>query len=131
MTQLNTFTRKTDGVEQTIYAQDINELQNAIEDMDGVTEVTTTYTALADDDVVLGDATSAGFTITLPTAADITGKKYTFKRTSASNNVTIDGASSETIDGATTKALASQYAFITIVSDGTNWHIIATGGTIS
>ena len=31
---------------------------------------------------------------------------------------------SETIDGATTLALASQYDRVTIISDGTEWHVI-------
>jgi hypothetical protein len=37
--------------------------------------------------------------------------------------VTVDGNASETIDGALTYALAVQYQSITIISDGTNWHI--------
>ncbi len=131
MAKLNTFTRRSDGPDRIIYAQYINELQKAIEPLQAVTAVTTTYTAAATDDVILGDASGGAFTVTLPTAVGIPGKRYTVKRTSASNNVTVDGDDSETIDGAATKALATQYAFLTIVSDGANWQIIASGGTIS
>ena len=41
--------------------------------------------------------------------------------------LTLDGAASETIDGATTNAVidAAQDT-LTIISDGTGWHIIAS-----
>lgn len=67
-------------------------------------------------------ASAANRTITLPTAAGITGREYTVKKTDAtSNTVTIDGAASETIDGDLTLVLVSQYQSVTLVSDGTNW----------
>ena len=75
------------------------------------------------DDVVLGNASSGNFTVTLPTAVGITGRTYTIKSIST-GTVTIDGAGSETIDGATTVGLSSQYQFRTIVSDGSNWSVI-------
>ena len=83
------------------------------------------YTATATDEVITCDATSAAFTITLPAVAGITGKPYTIKKTDSSGNiVTIDGNASETIDGATTYLLSSQYDTLPIVSDGSNWHIL-------
>lgn len=85
---------------------------------------TANYTA-ADDSVILCDATSAGFTITLPSAASSTSRKYEIKKTdSTSNVVTVDANASETIDGSLTKLLESQYQSISIVSDGSNWFII-------
>jgi hypothetical protein len=87
--------------------------------------VTTTYTALYTDQDILADATGGAFTITLPPAAATPGKYYWIKRTSASNNVTIDGNASETIDGAATKVLSTNNAAVEIVSDGTNWRIIS------
>ena len=54
------------------------------------------------------------------------------KRTSsAANNVTVATTSSQTIDGATTKTLGSQYATILVQSNGSNWFIISTVGTVS
>jgi len=38
--------------------------------------------------------------------------------------LTIDGNSSETIDGATTTTLNTQYEEVTLVCDGTNWHVL-------
>lgn len=90
-----------------------------------VSTYTTTATLDLYDEVVLGDATGGAFSLTLPPVAVAKGKKYHIKKTDASGNaVTVDGDGSETIDGATTKALSSQYASVTIVCDGTVWWIL-------
>jgi len=91
-----------------------------------VTSKTAAYTAVAlTDTVILCDATTAAFTVTLPTAVGNSGKLFFVKKTDAGGNaVTIDGNGAETIDGAATKALAAQYDSVTIVSDGTNWMIL-------
>lgn len=77
---------------------------------------------------ILCNATSAGFTITLLAAATATaGFICTVTKTDSSANVvTIDGNSSETINGATTLLLSKQYDFATIICDGSNWHITAS-----
>lgn len=78
------------------------------------------YTATAQDDVILCNGT---FTVTLPTAVGIVGKVYHIKNNGV-GTVTVDGDSSETIDGTTTKALSSQYDSISVVSDGSGWAIL-------
>lgn len=89
-----------------------------------VASKTSNYTATANDDVIECNATSGAFTITLPAAASSTGQRLYIKKTDASANaVTIDGNGSETIDGATTKALSSQYASYTIICNGSTWSI--------
>jgi hypothetical protein len=90
-----------------------------------VSTKTTTYTLQSSDDVILADASSAAFTLTLPAAASVTGKKFIIKKIdSGFNQVTIDGNSSETIDGSADRKLSTQYESITIVSDGTNWQLL-------
>lgn len=87
---------------------------------------TTGATLTSIEDVILADATSAGFTITLPPAATNDGKIYKIKKTDSTNNIVIiDGNASETIDGALTKNLATQYEQWEIVSDGANWQVMA------
>jgi hypothetical protein len=83
------------------------------------------YTAASSDDVIPCDATSAGFTVTLPTAVGVSGKVYQIKRTdqTLANAVTIATTSSQTIDGATTRKLMTQYEEFTVVSDGSNWQV--------
>ncbi len=83
------------------------------------------YTALVSDEIITGDATSAAFTITLPTAVGKTGQTYTIKRiNSGANAVTVGTTSSQNIDGAATYALSAQYKYVKVVSDGTNWIIV-------
>lgn len=92
---------------------------------DNVTSKTGDYTATGLDSEILCNASSAGFTITLPAAANIEGKIYHIKKTDSSGNtVTVDGNASETIDGATTAVITNQYESIMILCDGSNWHII-------
>lgn len=86
---------------------------------------TTTYTGTGDETTILCDASGAAFTVTLPAAASYTGKHYHIKKTDSSTNaVTIDGNASETIDGATTTTVSLQYETLTIISDGSNWHVV-------
>jgi len=87
----------------------------------GVKTVTAAYTA-AYDAVIRCDASAGAFTVSLPTASGIKGKAYLIKKVdSSANAVTIDPYGTETIDGAATITLASQYDSVIVVSDGTNW----------
>lgn len=80
------------------------------------------YTATNDDYII--DCTSGTFTVTLPASSGRTGRILIIKNSGA-GTITVDGNASETIDGAATYSLATQYATIQIVSDGTNWKIIS------
>lgn len=82
-----------------------------------------TETATSGEIILLGDTTSGTFTITLPTAISNTAK-ITIKKIAGSNNLTIDGNGSQTIDGGLTADLVRVYESITLVSDNSNWHII-------
>jgi hypothetical protein len=90
-----------------------------------VTSKTANYTALYSDDVILGDATSGAFAVTLPTAVGNAGKVFYIKKTDSSGNaVTINTTSSQTIDGSTTNVIQTQYKTIQVVSNGSNWSIL-------
>lgn len=74
---------------------------------------------------VLVTAAAANRTETLPPAASAKWRKYTIKKTDATaNTVTIDADGAETIDGAASIALGSQYESVTVQSDGTQWWIV-------
>ena len=87
---------------------------------------TADYTVVeADQDkLILVDATAGPVTITLlasATAGD--GFRIVVKKVdSSANAVTVDGNASETIDGAATSTLSTQYDSVNLVSDGSNWH---------
>ncbi|WP_214275388.1 hypothetical protein, partial [Escherichia coli] len=70
------------------------------------------------------NVTATGRTITLPDAASIEGRIYTIKLT-ASGSCTVATTSSQTIDASTTYSLASQYKYVTVMSDSSNWIVIA------
>jgi hypothetical protein len=83
------------------------------------------YTVTVDDGVILCDASSAAFTVTLPAVSGNAGLNFHIKKTDSSGNaVTVDGNASETIDGATTAVITAQWESIQIVSDGSAWYII-------
>ncbi len=74
---------------------------------------------------------SGSCTITLPTAAssynntDGIGRIYEIKKIDAdADTVTLDGNGSETIDGATTAVITTQWESLTIQSNGTSYFII-------
>lgn len=75
--------------------------------------------------VILVDSTAGNTTVTLPAVADVpAGKLITVKKLVAANDVVVDGAGAETIDGAATKTLSAQYATLKVISDGTEWHVL-------
>jgi hypothetical protein len=91
----------------------------------GTTTQTLAYTPGAADYAILANANGAAFTVTLPSAVTYINKVYVIKKIDASAHVvTITTSSSQTIDGATTYMLNSQYQSIQVVSNGTNWYII-------
>lgn len=81
------------------------------------------YTATLADDVIV---CTTSLTITLPAVATSTGKVFTIKaKTGGITSIVIDGNASETIDGATTKTIATDWSTVTIVCDGSTWHIVS------
>lgn len=91
-----------------------------------VVSKTGTYTAAATDNLILVDGTSGGFTVNLPAAASNAGRVFDFVRidNTPANAVTLDGNSSETLDGSTTTTLNSQYEACRIICDGSNWFLV-------
>lgn len=87
--------------------------------------VTAAYTMTGRDKIVLANATGGAFTVTLPDATLRKNQQpLIVKRTNAGGNAVTVGSASGTIDGAATQSLAAQYATLSVVSDGTNWHLI-------
>lgn len=67
------------------------------------------------------DSSGGAFTKTLPPAAYWRGQTLTFIKTSSDYSaITLDGFASETINGATTTTLNTQYESVDLLSDGTN-----------
>lgn len=89
---------------------------------------TVNYTVVEADFFVEMDATSNNLTVDLPSASTsgIKNKLLAIKKIdSSSNTVTIDPNSAEKIDGASTLVLTLQNQTAIIMSDGTNWKLLA------
>lgn len=90
---------------------------------------TTTYTITSEDDYIKCDATSAAFTVTLPSisslmAAGYGAKSYKIEKTdSTAYVVTVAPATGDTIGGESARKIVNQYGQIVIYSQGTNWAI--------
>jgi hypothetical protein len=83
---------------------------------------TTTYTATTSDYFI--DCTTGTFTVNLFTAVGNTGRILIIKN-SGTGTITVDPNGSQTIDGATTQTLSTQWSRVHIISDGANWKIIS------
>lgn len=92
--------------------------------------VATSDTLGQTDYVLLCSPTGGSQTINLPAVAAVQpGRAYYIKRdATATNTVTLDGAGSETINGATTRAVgaAATAGGALIISDGTAWHVLSS-----
>jgi hypothetical protein len=89
------------------------------------TTKTVDYTATANDDVILCDASSGNITISLPAASGHDGKIMHIKKIDSSSNlVIIDPNGVETIDTALEQTLINPNDSYTVVCDGSSWLII-------
>lgn len=87
------------------------------------------YTLTTSDHVVLADATSGAFALTLPTAVGYSGIFFIRAINTNMNQVTIQTTGGQTIDGSGsivigTLASGATYLAVTLISDGANWRIV-------
>lgn len=89
-----------------------------------VQSISTTATINTTENV-LAVCSGTTYTVTLPSAATAgAGFRVTVKRTS-SGTITVDGDSTDTIDGSANFLLDVALSSVSLVSDGTsNWHIV-------
>lgn len=99
---------------------------NLLSAIGSVRTVTGATSITSADGTLLCNATSAGFTVSLPAAASLPGLTVTIKKIDATVNlVTIDPSGSETIDGYVTWILSMSNQDVTIQSDGAAWRMIS------
>jgi len=87
-----------------------------------IVEVTTTYTVLTSDDVVLGSGGSP-ITFNLPPVSSAV-KLVTLKNMPLSADVTIDPFGSELIEGSATLTLANDESVTLVPSSTNDWVIV-------
>lgn len=89
--------------------------------------VTASYTMVKADELIAVTSTGAAVTITLPPASAMKNRVVVVKDEgggAAANNVTIDGDGSETIDGAATLVISTNYGVGRVYSTGMAWFTV-------
>lgn len=77
-----------------------------------------------DDYMLLVNASGGAVTLTLPPVGNSPDASFLIKKTDATaNTVTVDGSGAETIDGAATKVISSQWEAYQFYSNGTAWYV--------
>lgn len=77
------------------------------------------------DYCILADATAGAYTVTLPALADARDQVFVLKKVDASANaVTLDANGAETIDGAATQVINTQWASLTVIGGAAGWMVI-------
>ncbi len=95
-----------------------------LQEQPGIVTKTTTYAASVSDSTIKGNTAAAGFTITLPTAVGIAGKKFTIVKTSSDSNIlTVAFTGAQTASGNTTLEITGQWVSVDLKSDGANYII--------
>jgi parallel beta-helix repeat protein len=88
----------------------------------GQTTTTTSYTVVANDDLIFCNQ-SAAITVTLPNPSGMAGRTLTIQDksgTAVANPITINSASGN-INGAASKIINTAYGTLIVGTDGTNW----------
>ena len=79
----------------------------------------------ATNHLVLADASSAEFGLTLPAASTVIGRTYIVKKIDGSANaVLLSGSSGESVEGADFQTIAGTSGSVSVMSDGIGWHIV-------
>lgn len=82
-----------------------------------------THTITNGYELILCDTSGGGVTVDLPDPTLSKGKKYYFKKTTTSHQVTITGGGAD-IDGSATKVMTTQFETCTVISNGVQWWLI-------
>lgn len=88
---------------------------------------TTNYNVTKDDWLILCDGTAGGFTVTLPDPTNLSGKHWVFLKTNSAHSITIDTATTATINGSDTEVINNHWEKKWIVCDGSNFYVIGNG----
>jgi hypothetical protein len=84
-----------------------------------------THTITNGYELIICNSTDGNVTVNLPNATESKGKKYYFIKTASAHVVTISGGSYN-INGASATTINQLYGSKTIISNGSQWYIIAS-----
>ena len=90
-----------------------------------ITYTNGTHTITNGYELIICDSTDGNVTVNLPDADENKGKKYYFIKIANPHVVTIDGGTFN-INGSTATTINNLYGSKTVISNGTQWYIIAS-----
>lgn len=94
--------------------------------------ITAAATIALTDYLVACDATSVGFTVTLPTVISARGMSLLLAKVdSTAHVVTVAGSGSETINGANTQTVSAQWGGFQLYCDGTTWYTLVVSASVT
>jgi hypothetical protein len=90
-----------------------------------VTPISANTTLDGSYEVVTASGGAGGITVTLPSAVIFANQVYIIKKIdSAAGAITIATTSTQTIDGLSTYPLVTQWQYVKVVSDSSNWIVV-------
>lgn len=95
----------------------------AITDIFSVNSSSGTFSATANETYIV-DTSAGTSTITLPAPSTDVFVRVKDNGNALTNNITINPNAAETIDGASSFVINSEYGSAVFVSDGTNWYVL-------
>lgn len=90
------------------------------------TRTTSSSGAILDTDFTLLVNNITNINLTLPAASSCIGRIYIIKKISENSNTVTIGTSGGLIDGESTQILSTGYAFIIVISDGSNYYLTSS-----
>jgi hypothetical protein len=87
------------------------------------------YSMGATDENIYATGGTSGITITLPAASSNSKRVFLVKKVDSGAGVVTVATAGGNIDGAATVAIANQYSFLKVQSDGANYQVIGKMGT--
>jgi hypothetical protein len=91
-----------------------------------VRTITTDYVVTNFDRMIFVDTTGGNITVYLPSATTTAGREFVIQKSSASNTVTIQAYTGETVERGSTITLSGLGETITIISNGINFNGTST-----
>lgn len=113
------------GVDEGTSAQDVRDFMQSAHITRTRTVTSLTDTGDSDDDYVRLDTTSNAVTETLPPLADANDQPYTYKWVAGANTATLDGDSSEQIEGSGTYVFTTLGDAVVLRPGPTQWEIVS------
>lgn len=96
------------------------------------TETISSNTALSGNSIVLIDSSSGNLNVSLPYAANVSGRVYSIKKISTANDIRINGGRSYIDDKVmlTMSANTSTFPYLKVISNGTQWYTLDQSSAI-